>query len=223
MKNVALSVFVLFVLFSFSSCLTSKSLDKYVAGQYNNEIPKPNKKKKAEIEVTPPSTGMTVISTTVHKTDKFLPLIIYWKYDHRQTCSLNPSIPITYFENAINGSSIKKLTDKLNGHKLQLTVEQVPESFSIVAKENVIWLVYAFSWAKIYIEPDTKDLVVSYKVMDGDNALKTGSVTVKNTGKNKGIHFFQSWKSATSEYLTDYNANLANMTKSFITQLADEL
>jgi len=223
-KNGFAFIILAITLFSLSSCLTAKKLDKFVAAQYNNELPKLNKKKKADIDITSISTtNNSAISTTVHKTDKFLPLLVYWKYDHRQSCSLNPSIAVTHFSNGVNAAATKGLVEKLNGRKLELTVEQAPAAFSIVAKENMIWLVYAFSWAKIYIEPDSKDLVVSYKLMDADNALKTGKITVKNTNKNKGLRFFQSWKSATSEYLAEYNANLTTMTKSFVTQLTQEL
>lgn len=211
------------VLFTFSSCLTAKSLDKYVAKQYNNELPKPGKKKRQEIDVMQANTPSTAISTTIHKTDKFLPLLVYWKYDHRQSCSLNPAIAVTQFANTVNAVANKSFTEKLAGRKLELTVEQAPSAFSIVAKENMIWLIYAVSWSKIYIEPDTKDLVVSYKLLDAGDARKTGTITVKNTDKNKGIRLFQSWKSATSEYLTEYNANLTNLTKSFVNQLAQEL
>jgi hypothetical protein len=206
-----------------SSCLTSAKLDKFVAAQYNNELPRPGKKKKAEIDITSqlPSTH-SQISTTSHKTDKFLPLIVYWKYNHRQHCSLNPSIAVTNFSNALNTLATKGLMDKLKGRKLELTVEQAPSAFSLVAKENMIWLVYAVSWEKIYIEPDMKDLVVAYKVV-GDEGDKAGKITIKNTDKNKGLRFFQSWKSATSEYLSEYNANFTTMTKTFISQLTNEL
>ena len=212
------------ILLTLSSCLTSKKLDKFVASQYSNELPKPSKKKKAEIEVTSltPS-GNSQISTTVHKTDMFLPLLVYWKYDHRQSCSLNPSIAVTNFSNAINSLATKGLIEKLNGRKLELTVEQAPSAFSLVAKENMVWLVYAFSWSKIYIEPDMKDLIVAYKVVGSDAGVKTGKIAVKNTDKNKGLRFFQSWKSATSEHLSEYNANFTSMTKTFVSQLTNEL
>jgi hypothetical protein len=210
-------------LFTFSSCLTANKLDKYVAKQYNNELPKLGKKKRQEIDVMQANTPSTAISTTIHKTDKFLPLLVYWKYDHRQSCSLNPTIAVTQFTNTVNAVANKSFTDKLAGRKLELTVEQAPAAFSIVAKEQMIWLIYAVSWSKIYIEPDAKDLVVSYKLTDTGSASKTGTITVKNTDKNKGIRLFQSWKSATSEYLMEYNANLTNLTKSFVTQLANEL
>lgn len=206
-------------LLSFTSCLTAKKLDAHVRKEYNNELPKP-RKAKADIVVnmmTP--TGGTVISTTKHKTDKFLPLLFYWKYDHRQACELNNSIALTQFSNTINSAAAKPIEQKLNGQKLELTIEQIPSAFSIVAKENVVWLVYAIHWAKIYVEPDPTDLVVRYKLGES----KTGTITIKNTSTNQNIRFFQSWKSATNEQLSDYNAKLGLMTKSFITKLAAEL
>jgi len=133
------------VVLMLSGCLTAKKLDGFVASQYGNELPKP-KKKKPEIEVrslTPASNSQ--ISNTVHKTDKFLPLIVYWKYDHRLSCSLNPAIAAVNFSNAINSSASRALTEKLNGRKLELTVQQAPSAFSLVSKENMIWLVYAFT------------------------------------------------------------------------------
>jgi hypothetical protein len=222
-QNRTLFLLLAVTFFSLTSCLTSKKLDKYVAAQYNNELPKQARKKRPEIDVAQVSSGSPAISTTVHKTDKFLPLLVYWKYNHRQSCSLNPSIAVTQFSNTVNAVATKGLTDKLAGRKLELTVEQAPAAFSIVAKEQMIWLVYAVSWAKIYIEPDMKDLVVSYKLTDAGKALKAGTISVKNTDKNKGLRFFQSWKSATSEYLSEYNANLTSLTKSFVTQLTQEL
>ncbi|MGK2860369.1 MAG: hypothetical protein ACSLE0_00415 [Chitinophagaceae bacterium] len=127
------------ILLMLSGCLTSKKLDKFVSSKYNNELPKPGKKKKAEIKISPVKpTGNSSISTTVHKTDKFLPLLFYWKYNHRQSCSLHPSIAVTNFSNAINAVATRGLIEKLNGKKLELTVEQAPSDFSVVAKENLV-------------------------------------------------------------------------------------
>lgn len=216
-------LYLICILLLLSGCLTSAKLDKFVASQYNNELPKPSKKKKADIEVTSQlKSDNSQISTTTHKTDNFLPLIIYWKYNHRQSCILNSSIAVTNFSNAVNNMATKTLIDKLNGRKLELTVEQAPAAFSVVLKENMIWLVYAFAWEKVYIEPDKKDLIVTYKLVGGEGD-KTGKVTVKNTDKNVGLRYFQSWKSATSEYLSEYNAHFTTMTKNFVTQLTSEL
>lgn len=200
-------------------------MDRFVAAQYNNELPKEDKKKKnADISVVSGIAGNTNgVSSTVQKTSKVLPLIVYWQYDYRHTCTLNPAIAVTNFSNAINSLANKGLSQKLSGQKLELTVEQAPNAFALVDKSHMIWLVYAFSWDKIYMEPDTKDLVVSYKILQNTNAIKSGKISVKNNMQNKDKRFFQSWKSATSEHLADYNANLTTMTKTFVSKLMDEL
>jgi hypothetical protein len=199
-------------------------MDKFVSDQYNNQLPKLDKKKKADIMITSELTSPTnSISTTVQKTSKLLPLIVYWQYDYRHTCRLNPAIAVTNFSNTLNALSTKTLAQKLNGQRLELTVEQIPTSFSLVDKAHVIWVIYAYSWDRIYMEPDFKDLVVSYKLIQSDNTVKTGKISIRNNEQNKNLRFFQSWKSATSEYISNYNTNIATMTKAFINQLVEEI
>jgi hypothetical protein len=223
-QNFILPAFVFVSVLILSSCLTPKKMDQYVAEQYGNRIPKQNKNKKADISVssnfTYPSTD---ISTTVRKRSNFLPLIIYWQADYRHICTLNPSIAINNFSNAVNTMTNKALSEKLSGQRLELSVEQIPTAFALVDKERMIWLLYAISWQKIYMEPDFKDLVVSYKVLQNDTIVKTGKISIKGDAHNKGLRFFQSWKSATSEYLADYNGNINSMSKAFVTKLSEEL
>jgi len=207
-----------------SSCLTSKKMDAYISEQYNNEIPRVNKRKQpAEIEYTSalPATPSTVSATESHT--KILPLIVYWNIEERQTCTLNSSIAAANFENTINKIASKGLNEKLNGNKLELTIQQVPSSFALVDKTHAIWLVYAIQWEKVYIEPQPGDLVVSYKLMRNDSTLKTGLITVKNTERNKNLRFFQSWKSAITEHLADYDNDVSAMTTQFVNQLIQEL
>ena len=209
---------------SVGGCLSAKRMDKYVADQYNDELPQPNKKAKADILVTAPLAATSKsISTSLAKTDNFLPLIIYWKYKHRITCTLNPVIPVTGFTNAVNTLSSRALAKKLDGKKLELTVEQIPVAFSVVANEQMVVPVYPITWTKVYVEPDFKDLIVSYKATSTDGTMKTGTITEKNPDRKKGFNFLQSWKSATSEYLSSYDATLNAMTKSFVDDLAKEL
>jgi hypothetical protein len=78
-------------------------------------------------------------------------------------------------------------------------------------------------WDKLYVEPDFKDLIVSFEVLQNGNEVKSGKIEVKNTAQNRSIRFFQSWKSATSEYLAEYNQNITNATKSFVNRLIEEL
>jgi hypothetical protein len=215
---------LLFSLLFLSSCLTPKKMDKFVAEQYGNQFPKQVRKMKADISVASAVTyNSNTISTTIRKTSNFLPLIVYWQCDYRHTCTLNPQIALTNFTNTVNTLTNKGLGEKLKGQRLELTVQQMPTAFSLVDKARMVWVIYAFSWNKIYMEPDFKDLVVSYKLLENDVAVKTGTISVKGDARNKGLRFFQSWKSATSEYVADYNANITAMSKAFMNQLVEEL
>jgi hypothetical protein len=53
--------------------------------------------------------------------------------------------------------------------------------------------------------------------------LKTGTITIKNPERNKNLRFFQSWRSAVSEHLEDYDSNMTAMTKEFVNELLKEL
>jgi len=208
-----------------SGCLTSKKLDGYVAGQFNNELPKPDKKKNPDISV---ASSMKFesgdISISSRKTTNFLPLLIYWQYDHRHTCKLNPAIGENYFRKTVMLQANKGLNQKLNGRQLELTVNQVPGAFSFTDKGRIIFLlIYAIQWHKIYVEADTKDLVVSYKLLDKGAAVKTGNITVKSIIKDQKIRFFQSWKSAAADYLGQYSVDVAEMTSNLVNKLVLEL
>lgn len=220
-KNQCSNPFVLLVCtICLTSCLTSKKMDAYVASQYGNELPKP-KKNKADITISSAfSSADNHISTTIQKTSHFLPLIVYFQYDYRHTCTLNPLIGVTQFSNTISSSSTK-LSQKLNGQTLELTVEQVPSAFAIVDKGHL--LLFVISWDKIYVEPDFKDLIVSYKLLQGDTVVKKGKINIRNQERNRGIGMFQSWKSSVREYLSSYESNMTAMSKNFITKLLDEL
>lgn len=207
-----------------SSCLTSKKIDKFVGKQFNNELPKQDKKKNTDISVTSNiSYRLDNISTTETKTSNMLPLIFYWQWDYKNTCTLNPAIAVNTFTKSLNLQANKGLNQKLNGQKIELSIEQIPNAFAIDDKAYMVWLIYAFGWDKVSVQPDLKDLIVSYKVLQNDSVIKSGKISIKNNEQNKNLRFFQSWKSATSEYLTQYNDDITNMTKTFVNKLIQEL
>lgn len=203
------------------SCLTSKKMDVVVAEQYGNQMPKVNKKSKADVIVNSVyPLNEKALSTTIKKTSHFLPLIVYWQFDYRHTCTLNPQIAVSNFTNTINAMS-EKLSQKLNGQRLELTIEQVPLAFSLVDKAHLLLMV--IHWDHIYMEPDFKDLIVSYKLFQFNNVVKTGKIDIANTEKNKETGFFQSWKSSITQYVAIYNGEVANMSHAFVHQLIEEL
>ena len=208
----------------FSSCLTSKKMDKFVSKQYNGELPTPDKKKQSDIVITSTvQSPVAGISATESKTSNLLPLVFYWQVDYKNTCTLNSNIAVTSFSRDINGKYAKSLRQKLNGQSLELTIEQVPDQFAFDDKSHMVWLVYAFAWDKFTVQPSAKDMIVSYKTNVKGQVAKTGRIVIKNKESNQGLRYLQSWKSAVSEYISAYNTNITAMTHEFATKLNDEL
>jgi len=209
---------------SLSSCLTTKKFDAYVSAQYNDQVPELNTKKKTgNISVSSALPSKSTAVSTTEPSTKVLPLIVYWNIDHRYVCSLNSQIAVANFSKAVNTMANRGLNEQLKGRQLELTVEQAPSTFAMIDKTNVVWVIYAVHWTKVYIEPDAKDLVVSYKLHQADSSVKTGSITVKNKQHNQNLRFFQSWKSATSEYLSAYDSDVNAMAKEFVNKLIEEM
>lgn len=207
-----------------SGCLNTKKIDAFIADQYNNQLPKQEKKKNTDIIVKPAVPFATEnISTTISRTSKVLPLIVYWQWDYRRTSTLNPAIGINNFTKAVNLQANKELGKKLEGQQLELTVEQVPNEFAMVEKGHLVWLIYPLHWSKVYVEPDFKDLIVSYKVLQNGGETKSGKIIVKSNAGNEKIRYFQSWRSVISEHLGQYNLDIATMAKTFVANLIQEL
>ncbi len=207
-----------------SACLGPKKIDKWVVEQYG-ELPEPSKKKSNYIIITSslPSMG-SKLSTTEKHTSHVLPLLFYWQLDYKNTCTINPQIPINNFTATAQAYANKSLKQKLAGQRIELAIETIPNVFAIDDEGHLIWIIYAFGWDKISIQPDSKAMVVSYKVFNtGDSMVKSGTVTVANTDKGVGLGMFKSLKNKTLEYLTDYDAHIASMTKSVIDQITAEL
>jgi hypothetical protein len=205
----------------FQSCLTPAKMDAYVGSQFNNELPRPPKKTDSSIVVTSSlHSDPKVISVTEKKNKNVLPLVLYWTYDYRHTCTLNTAIGTSYFQKAIYQQA-NKLRQKLNGRQLELSIDQIPNSFAIVDKGTLLLII--IHWHKLYVEPDAKDLSVSYRILQNGAELKAGKITVTNIEKNRGIRFAQSWKSSSSEFLTRYSLDVPEMAKTVVNKLMQEL
>jgi hypothetical protein len=197
-------------------------MDRFVSEQYNDQFPRISGKKNQEIKVTTslPADKQQAISTTQKKTSKVLPLIVYWSFDYRRTCSLNYQVPVNLITNSLYTTTNKKLEEKIKGKILEIQIEQVPRSFAIVDKAHILLLVY---WDKLYREPDFSDLVVSYKLLENATPIKSGRLTIENKQQSTGIRFAQSIRSSCQESISEYNQELSSMSKRLMEKLSEEL
>lgn len=216
---VCLAAFVL------TSCLGPKKIDKWVAQQYEGSFSAKPPKKTDMITVTSnlPFAG-DHISTTEKNTSHMLPLLFYWQWDYKNTCTLNPQIPVNNFTKTVLTYSNKGLKQKLKGQRIELTVDKIPNTFAIDDKGHMIWVIYTFGWDVISFQPENKELIVSYKLFTADNTeIKKGVITVADSNKKLFLKRYQSIKKRTWQYLDQYDANIAAMSKQVVDKLVAEL
>jgi hypothetical protein len=216
---------VVFLLVGFSSCLTPRKMDKRIDSHYGSTVPA---KVKSNDFITIKTDGMTrsdKVSTTQKGKSKLLPAVVYWQWQYSTVSTLNPFIPAGQFSaDVLPYANAKGLRQKLNGQKVELTIESAPAVFSLMEKGHLVYLlVYYIGWEYIYIDPNKTDLVVSYRVLNGDTETKKGVINITNRDQPIALKMFQSTKKMTWRYLDQYSNNIKAMSKELIDKLIVEL
>lgn len=221
-QKISIKILV-FCIAMLTGCLTSKKMDRQVAKQYT-DIPEPRKNKPEDIiTISTTLTSVNKISETVTKTSNMLPLIVYWQWNYDNTCTLNPQIPINNFSSTVLSQVNKGLQQKLNGQKLELSIDEIPNKFAINDKAHLIFVIYAFAWDNVTIKTINSNLVVSYRIIKENTATKNGIITIPYADDKQALGMFKSWKTATEEYLNAYDTNITAMSKLFVEKLLKDL
>ncbi len=200
-------------------------MNKWMNKQYGEPISSPGKLKNDYIAIGSPLLTADTKASTGDKHSKVLPLLFYWKFDYLVSCVLNTNIPLNTFSSTVLPyANSKGLKQKLNGQKIELTVTNLPNAFSLKDKGHIIWLIlYAVNWHKTGLVPENKNLVVSYKILNGSEITKTGQVSVPDTNQPLQLRFMQSPKKATGHYLEQYDENMRLMSKKIVDAIMAEL
>ena len=204
-----------------TSCITSKKMDDVVATELATKMQPPKIKNGSNIKVNSAITSnITTTSVTQTKTSNMVPLIVYWKWDYKNICNLNPQIPVNNFIKTVNAN--KALRDKIKNNKLELTVEQAPSQFTLNDRSVVI--LFSFIWEKVTVNTEEKDLVVSYKLLAEDNTpAKNGTITIPFGKAKMNVSQWRSWKKSIADYLSDYDTYIAATSKEFTDVLIAQL
>jgi hypothetical protein len=221
-----LTNFVLLILSAtfFSSCVTSKKVDRQVAKQYS-DVPELKKKKQGDnISITSSLTTMgRQVSTTETRTSNMLPLIVYWKWDYTNTCTLNPQIPINNFISTVNSYAKKGLKSKLAGQDLEISVDKIPNQFQILDKAHIIFFGYGVGWDNVSMKALDMEMIISYRLLKDNVEIKKGIISIPNFDDKKPLGMFKNWKTATNEYLNQFDENISTMSKLIVDQIVSEI
>lgn len=156
---------------------------------------------------------------------KLLPLLFYWKWQYGTFSTLNEAIPdATIASTILPYANVKKLKQKLNGQKIELSITKVPTQFSVVDNGWLVFIVlYYINNDDISMEPQAQDLVVTYRILKDNAETKTGTITVADRNKPRHVKLFRSTKKTFWSYLDDYNNDIQAMSKEVVDKLITEV
>lgn len=168
------------------------------------------------------NTSASITSTKVKS--QFIPAILYWQWNNTIKCEVNPTIVGQSFqENFLRYSDTLKVQEKLQGRKLEMKVEKIPNSFLYTHKGNSVILIIAYTVSDLEaIFPQEQDLVVSYKLTKNGLTIKEGKLTTSN--KDQPIkNVWKSTKKFTWLYIDQFKQNNKILTKEIIEKLMTEI
>jgi hypothetical protein len=227
-KGIVLSIhrlsYLLIGMLLFSACIGPAKLNKWVAKHYGT-VPAPIKKKSDLVSIRSNLPSMDQkISESRKKKGSLLPLIVYWKWTYGNTCNLNPQMALNSFTTTATNQATRSLKQKLNGQTIELTIEKMPTAFDLDDVGHAIFLIHVISWEKVKLQPNDKELLVSYKVYNSSQTVtKSGSVSVPFTQSVLSAGLYQSVKKRTWQYLEEYDAGINSVSKKVIDEIAAQL
>jgi hypothetical protein len=114
------------------------------------------------------------------------------------------------------------LKQKLAGKRVELSVVQIPNVFTIKDRGHLI--VPIRGWDVFTIAPQKVALQVHYKILNTDNSeYKSGDITVEDANELVRHEILQRLKKMTWQYLGQYDAAINSMSKTFVDQLNKEM
>ena len=210
--------------FSVVGCMPRK-INRWV-GQHYNEIPqKPSRNWDSAIVVTSALPDMSVPCQTERKSTYLLPLIFYWEFEHRNTCTLNPKPAIDNFTSTVLANIASELNQKLKGNQLVLRIDQLPQVFVVNDRGHYAdILIWWLRWDNYTVNTQLKDMVISYRLVNAANViLKKGTIIIPDKENIAELGSFKSLRKVTKQHLDEYDANITAMARKVAERLNSEL
>ncbi len=209
-----------------TGCLSARKMDKWINKHY--EATAAGKIKNNDYVSFYADTSIVSgnkISVTQKQKSTLLPALFYWKWEHTTVSVINSNIPLNSFSTSfISYANAKGLKEKLNGRKLELTINGNPANFSFTEKgDMIIILLFYISRESIYITPESQVFSVSYKVLNGTEVVKNGEILIGNANKKLYSKRLQPLRKMTWNYLETADNNIKTMCKELVDKLAIEL
>jgi hypothetical protein len=214
--------FILFIITLLTSCISTKQFSSYVEPVFQKNQAATSAESIA-FDFSGLQDNQTPIAMTKLKS-QFIPAILFWQWNSTMECEIDPQILGQSFqEDFIQIADSLNLSDKMQGRKLEIKLEEIPNSFIYTNKGRVIILLVAYTMSGLEaIFPEDQNLIITYKLTENEATIKEGKITAITQDKPvKNI-----WKSAknfTRVYLNQFKQNNRNMTREIIEKLLTEI
>lgn len=154
----------------------------------------------------------------------FIPAILYWGWNKTIKCEIDPNIVGQSFqESFLYFADSLKLQEKLQGRKLEIKLEKIPNSFVYTHKGNAIIFIYAYTVSDIEaIFPQVQNLWVSYRLILDGKIIKEDELSATNNAQSI-MNDWKSTKKFTWFYVDQFKKNNKSMTLEIVNQLLIEI
>ncbi len=206
----------------FTSCIGTKKFTSFVTPKFQE-----TKANSSNDNFTFDLAGLenkTSLITSTKVKSQFIPAILYWQWNNTIKCEVNPVIVGQSFqENFLLYADSLKIQEKLQGRKLEMKLENIPNSFVYTHKGNSVILIIVYTVSDLEaIFPQKQDLIVSYKLTQNGSTIKAGKLTASN--KDQPIkNVWKSTKKFTWLYIDQFKQNSKSMTKELVEKLMTEI
>jgi hypothetical protein len=205
-------------------CISSKKYASYISAYY--------KKSDTATASAPPAIPVTLrtpssfdsVANVTKGESYFIPAIFYWGAKQSFHCEMNADIPAGVVSKTFNKyAETDGLNKKLNGRRLELTIDALPTRFFYSQNTDVIFiLIYAVTMGKQSILPENTSLAITYKIYDGQQLVKEGKLEAKD--ENQPLNnIAKSTRKITVAYLRQYTQSVTQMSQQCLSQLVAEL
>ena len=120
------------------------------------------------------------IAHSVKVKHKFIPAIVYWEWEKNIECTIDPYYTIHLFmEEAMKIATEKNLKNRLEGQKLELTFEEMPNKYLYSHKGFTLVFLFAYSVSDAeHLLPFMRDFKIKYRILKDQQETKSGVITL---------------------------------------------
>lgn len=209
---------VVFLIVTTPACKIPKQIDKWVGRHYGRTVPSRIRDNDYITFAVNNPLSATEVSSTKQTNKRIVPALFYWEVHYEATSTLNAMLPMNRFSNSfIAAANSRRLRERLDGAKLEISLDANPADFKYREDGWLVWLILAYvSKDKIYVEPVSPEFAVKYTVKRPTGETSSGTVAVSSPNREKVLRFFQSIKGAVNEYLTLSDGNVDIMARELV-------